>query len=178
MDPLAFICDRLPSGALFIPTRCEFGNDALSTTAPVIHEGFTCDVCKTHPIQGTRWRCFNGCDFDMCDACHSDHANVKVHRRHPFVEYRRTKDSYDDRNGFTFREHDEYEHTIYLLNSVLAVSATRYSKCETGTPMSAGTNTLLTSLLNRDVIRHMQRIQIDGRHFDNDDDYIAYPIGK
>jgi hypothetical protein len=43
------------------------GFDSIPNT--VVHEGVFCDDCKRYPIQGTRYRCLQCPDFDLCDSC-------------------------------------------------------------------------------------------------------------
>jgi Ca2+-binding EF-hand superfamily protein len=48
-----------------------------------IHRGVTCNACDIKPIRGTRWRCSNCTDFDLCSDCHA----VGMHpRTHIFYE--------------------------------------------------------------------------------------------
>ncbi|KAF2703918.1 hypothetical protein K504DRAFT_462996 [Pleomassaria siparia CBS 279.74] len=45
----------------------------------VIHRGITCNGCDTKPIRGTRWRCANCADFDLCSDCEATNSHFKTH---------------------------------------------------------------------------------------------------
>jgi Ca2+-binding EF-hand superfamily protein len=45
----------------------------------VIHRGITCNGCDTKPIRGTRWRCANCADFDLCSDCEATNSHIKTH---------------------------------------------------------------------------------------------------
>lgn len=55
------------------------------TSAPKeeVHTGVRCDGCKMSPIKGTRWKCQECPDFDLCQACHV----AGIHSDHHFDEY-------------------------------------------------------------------------------------------
>jgi hypothetical protein len=36
----------------------------------LFHNGVTCDGCDHHPLQGLRYNCVEGCDFDLCKKCY------------------------------------------------------------------------------------------------------------
>lgn len=44
-----------------------------------IHRGVSCNACDTRPLRGTRWRCANCPDFDLCNDCHSVGMHSKTH---------------------------------------------------------------------------------------------------
>ncbi|KAE9963166.1 hypothetical protein BLS_009568 [Venturia inaequalis] len=44
-----------------------------------IHRGVSCNACDTRPLRGTRWRCANCPDFDLCNDCHSVGMHPKTH---------------------------------------------------------------------------------------------------
>jgi Ca2+-binding EF-hand superfamily protein len=50
-----------------------------------LHRGFRCDSCGTTPIRGTRWKCANCVDLDLCNDCH---ATCMHNRNHIFYEIR------------------------------------------------------------------------------------------
>ncbi|KAI9281549.1 hypothetical protein BY458DRAFT_498904 [Sporodiniella umbellata] len=45
-----------------------------------IHRGITCNKCNVSPIRGTRYKCANCVDFDLCEMCEgpSNHVNTHV----------------------------------------------------------------------------------------------------
>ncbi|KAF2691824.1 hypothetical protein K458DRAFT_425705 [Lentithecium fluviatile CBS 122367] len=45
----------------------------------VIHRGITCNGCDAMPIRGTRWRCVNCPDFDLCSDCEATFSHTKTH---------------------------------------------------------------------------------------------------
>ena len=49
----------------------------------------TCDICKTKPIVGTRYKCCICDDFDLCSSCEAK----GTHNDHPLVKL--TKQDYD-----------------------------------------------------------------------------------
>ncbi|KAL8664522.1 MAG: hypothetical protein Q9168_007884 [Polycauliona sp. 1 TL-2023] len=44
-----------------------------------VHRGVNCSDCDTMPIRGTRWRCSNCADFDLCEPCHSMQNHERTH---------------------------------------------------------------------------------------------------
>lgn len=44
-----------------------------------VHRGVSCNLCDTKPLRGTRWRCANCADFDLCNDCHSVGTHSKTH---------------------------------------------------------------------------------------------------
>jgi Ca2+-binding EF-hand superfamily protein len=44
-----------------------------------VHRGVSCNACDTKPLRGTRWRCANCPDFDLCTDCHSVGMHSKTH---------------------------------------------------------------------------------------------------
>lgn len=45
----------------------------------VKHDGIKCDICDTTPIVGTRFKCQQCPDFDLCQSCFdSNHHNVHI----------------------------------------------------------------------------------------------------
>ncbi|XP_052285967.1 uncharacterized protein LOC127881852 isoform X3 [Dreissena polymorpha] len=44
--------------------------------AGVVHKNVTCDVCTMSPIVGTRLKCRECANYDMCSACFEDHRMV------------------------------------------------------------------------------------------------------
>jgi Ca2+-binding EF-hand superfamily protein len=44
-----------------------------------VHRGVSCNACDTRPLRGTRWRCANCPDFDLCTDCHSVGMHSKTH---------------------------------------------------------------------------------------------------
>merc|ERR1719192_2559788 len=50
---------------------CEAKLEDVNTACPrvVIHERVRCDICKTVPIIGTRYKCMTCLNFDLCESC-------------------------------------------------------------------------------------------------------------
>jgi Ca2+-binding EF-hand superfamily protein len=44
-----------------------------------LHRGFRCDSCGTSPIRGTRWKCANCVDLDLCNDCHATYMHSRNH---------------------------------------------------------------------------------------------------
>ncbi len=53
------------------------------------HTMVTCDICKTKPIVGTRYKCCICDDFDLCSSCEAK----GTHKDHPLIKL--TKQDYD-----------------------------------------------------------------------------------
>ncbi|KAI4184399.1 MAG: hypothetical protein L6R41_004751 [Letrouitia leprolyta] len=45
----------------------------------VVHRGVTCDSCHAIPIRGTRYRCMNCRDYDLCEQCEALQVHDKTH---------------------------------------------------------------------------------------------------
>lgn len=47
----------------------------------VVHDGVCCNVCTLSPITGTRWKCSECPDYDMCHSCYKiyRHVHSKTH---------------------------------------------------------------------------------------------------
>lgn len=54
----------------------------VEVTDKVVHNGVFCDVCNFGPIIGTRFKCFQCPDYDLCEKCepnnHSDHLMLRI----------------------------------------------------------------------------------------------------
>lgn len=44
-----------------------------------VHRGCQCNWCGQVPIRGTRYRCANCADFDLCEVCESQNVHYKTH---------------------------------------------------------------------------------------------------
>ncbi|KAG1049239.1 hypothetical protein G6F46_005834 [Rhizopus delemar] len=44
-----------------------------------IHRGITCNKCSVSPIRGTRYKCANCVDFDLCEMCEGSNSHVNTH---------------------------------------------------------------------------------------------------
>jgi hypothetical protein len=50
-----------------------------------VHRGITCNHCNSSPIRGTRYKCANCVDFDLCEGCEA----LQPHKRtHVFLKIR------------------------------------------------------------------------------------------
>ncbi|XP_028413999.1 uncharacterized protein LOC114536861 [Dendronephthya gigantea] len=84
---------NLSDGMLFSPPDTEENNglvDMLFQIAKdqahrdcLIHRGITCNICNASPVCGTRYKCANCLDYDVCEVCETnDHHN----RTHVFLK--------------------------------------------------------------------------------------------
>ncbi|RCH97081.1 hypothetical protein CU097_010177 [Rhizopus azygosporus] len=44
-----------------------------------IHRGITCNKCSVSPIRGTRYKCANCVDFDLCEMCEGSNSHINTH---------------------------------------------------------------------------------------------------
>lgn len=44
-----------------------------------VHRGCACNCCGMVPIRGTRYRCANCTDYDLCESCESQGVHIKTH---------------------------------------------------------------------------------------------------
>jgi hypothetical protein len=62
-------------------TCCGSKQSSQTQNLPV-HEGFICDGCEIGPITGTRFKCFECGDYDLCSACepftHRHHIMLRI----------------------------------------------------------------------------------------------------
>jgi len=54
--------------------KCPQGN-----SSEVVHRGVVCDGCEVSPIKGTRYRCNECPDFDLCEPCHTKKSHDSKH---------------------------------------------------------------------------------------------------
>ncbi|XP_052211971.1 uncharacterized protein LOC127831031 isoform X4 [Dreissena polymorpha] len=47
-------------------------SDSFEMETAVVHDGVGCDVCKDRPIRGTRWKCADCPNYDMCTSCYKN----------------------------------------------------------------------------------------------------------
>jgi Zinc finger, ZZ type len=166
--PIAYTSGRLPDGSLFIPTRHAHSAGAAAAAIVAnggeraIHEGVSCDVCKVTPLSGIRWKCHVCPDFDFCNDCY--HSKRRLHNlNHPFLSITHpiqapprvsfltfgTNVPSFGGNAATFGTNaaataagaggDTFDHTLYLVDSVLVAPPSRYDDqiVVTPHPMSA-----------------------------------------
>jgi hypothetical protein len=52
-----------------------------------IHRGITCNMCNASPVSGTRYKCANCLDYDVCEVCepgdHHDRTHVFLKIKYP-----------------------------------------------------------------------------------------------
>ena len=52
------------------------------TPSEVVHFGVVCDICEKGPIKGTRYKCFQCPDYDLCNECeqnnHKEHLMIRI----------------------------------------------------------------------------------------------------
>ena len=53
-----------------------------------VHDGVRCDGCKEEPIRGTRYKCLNCPNVDLCSAC--EHRGNRHSPNHVFAKLDRT----------------------------------------------------------------------------------------
>ncbi|XP_061463489.1 dystrotelin [Rhineura floridana] len=71
-----------PAILLWLPT-CH----RLSATEMVMHQ-VKCNICKSFPITGLRYRCLKCLNFDLCQVCFFTGQQSKPHKKsHPVVEH-------------------------------------------------------------------------------------------
>lgn len=180
--PIAYTSSRLRNGNIFIPTRHEHGEakkpNIYESFGDVVHTGFNCDVCDNidkKNIVGTRYNC-SYCNYDMCSNCYNN-PNNNQHRHHPFIEFKRSKEFYDEQN-VTKPEDDLFDHTLYLFNCVLIVPSKRYGQLEEKSFGERFKNTSVSqnfwsNIIQTDVVLRAQRVTIKGSSFENGDYYAA-----
>lgn len=147
--PIAYISD-MNNNTLFVPTRHEHGNERervaetfnrasnfQSPSSDKEHPGVYCDECgsKNKNISGSRWKCCNCADFDLCDACYKKRRHTRAHvfvelphhvmdnvalvqKHYSMMPLVYTGSSPDSRFGEPTNA--TYDHTIYLVNAVFA----------------------------------------------------------
>ena len=59
-----------------------------------VHYGIICDACEQGPIEGTRFKCFQCADYDLCEKCEPNH-----HKEHLMVRITDPKVSANAING-------------------------------------------------------------------------------
>lgn len=149
--PIAYSSGRLANGQLFVPTRHAHGGGAthLHLGGEPVHVGIRCDVCGVVPLIGHRWKCSQCQDYDMCNSCYMQRRDSH-HVEHSFLHitapnqvYRAPPEGFkvmrpNTRGGFVFDASegggDAFDHTLYLINCVLAAAPSRYDTLETCIP--------------------------------------------
>lgn len=139
--PIAYVSQRMQgTGHLFIPTRHAHGEaDTLLTQQGLpLHVGVNCDRCQTSPIPGTRWKCIQCANYDLCDGCYSTRGNS--HFDHLFAHIplpikpapKMRAPRYD--GGWTVGAASEavvndgdWDHTIFIANAALLAPPSSYT---------------------------------------------------
>eukprot|EP00128_Syssomonas_multiformis_P014226 Colp12_sorted_trinity150504_noHs@11841 len=44
-----------------------------------VHRGITCNICRTSPIRGLRYKCANCADYDLCEICETRDEHNRLH---------------------------------------------------------------------------------------------------
>lgn len=210
--PIAYLSSCLPDGTLFIPTRHEHGGrDAAHVAAPAprrqqrggffntdfsndgpnsnnvsLHENIHCDRCRKAPLIGSRHKCIQCKDFDLCSDCYVLHKEAlgRVHDpKHVFVEYLRPRENHPsdvqiDPKGVHMQVVDdgysgysEFDHTLYLFNAI-STSIDVTQKQDGSGQTTLGLNPYLKNLEKEPSIVYAQKITINGS-FPNKDYYAA-----
>lgn len=163
--PIAYISSRLANGRCFIPTRHAHGGDNRKEKED-IHYNIRCDVCQTTPIRGMRWKCVDCPDYDMCDSCFQ-YRRREHNLSHSFVSSAHTGVKYipysERKNAVDV---GDFDHTLYLVNSVMTADPRRYSNIKT-----VSINSLPQTLLQLPCPMQqkcMTRVKIEG-DFENGD---------
>lgn len=105
------------------------------------HIGVWCDVCRRRNFAGTRWKCGNCANYDLCDRCHEipsirhqhnpGHVYVELDRpvalrdnEQPLLRYVPGENVANDDDGgagapLKLESHEDYDHVIYVLRGVM-----------------------------------------------------------
>lgn len=188
--PIAYISGCLQDGSLFIPTRHAHAVGlTLPISGPAVHQNITCDHCKSTPIAGIRWKCFVCPDYDLCDNCYIHNRNTHF-VEHPFLSITHPVQApppkhgpYDPfevkTSGFVLYDSfkkassgDSFDHTIYLVNSMLLASPSSYTDQVITTPHRFKKDAL--NQLNIPPVVCLCKIDINGDYPNRD--YIAAEI--
>lgn len=157
--PIAYTSSRLPNGLCFVPTRHAHGAGATVDPNTVVHKDVRCDVCNVMPIVGHRYKCLQCPNYDMCASCYTQRRGAHA-ASHVFADLARPLETtqFGSRavqsrsaavgGGFMFIggpgddivAEDDFDHTIYLLNAVLAAAPKRYTNAKTADLRSSGGN--------------------------------------
>lgn len=139
--PIAYISQRMPNGHLFIPTRHAHGSPQSSAAAAAagalpIHVGVNCDYCHAQHIVGSRWKCIQCQDFDLCDTCYQ--TRRKQHFEHLFLHIAEPVQPRQQRDGFNMifmgrdrTSADDWDHTIFIVNGALTAPPASYDAMAT-----------------------------------------------
>ncbi|XP_025206146.1 dystrophin, isoforms A/C/F/G/H-like [Melanaphis sacchari] len=74
-----------------------------------------CNICKTYPIIGFRYRCLKCFNFDMCQSCFFSGRKAKHHKlTHPMQEYCTTTTSGEDVRDFTRALRNKFKSKRYF----------------------------------------------------------------
>ncbi|GAM23162.1 hypothetical protein SAMD00019534_063370 [Acytostelium subglobosum LB1] len=65
-----------------------------------VHEGYKCDGCDVEPIVGTRWRCQECIELDLCDNCNNKYEEIGQHKSSHHMN------SYDTVDPYYYRDDD------------------------------------------------------------------------
>ncbi|KAL5288218.1 SQSTM1.2 family protein [Megaselia abdita] len=68
---------------------CEFLRNIKTIDGKFVHLRVNCDECNAKPIVGSRFKCLQCPDFDLCSTCEAD----QCHGEHNFVKYSEKKSS-------------------------------------------------------------------------------------
>ena len=58
----------------------------MSSESPIVHPGTRCDSCERSPITGTRYKCANCSNYDLCEQCEAQRDKVKHNEYHLFLQ--------------------------------------------------------------------------------------------
>ncbi|KAF2074446.1 hypothetical protein CYY_004263 [Polysphondylium violaceum] len=86
-------------------TSTTNNSTSASTNKSIIHEGFKCDGCDIEPIIGTRWKCEECMEMDLCDECRNNFEEIGNHSSsHLMTAYREVQPAYylDDDYKFSY----------------------------------------------------------------------------
>lgn len=175
--PIGIVSSALPDGRLFIPTRHAHGDENNVADELVSHIGIGCDGCEKTPIIGNRWKCVKCNNYDLCNGCYQNRSVLHPHKNHFFLhltqEVKTLQDYvklFPDSRGRFDSESDSFDHTIYLVNSVLLAGPADYSEIST--------SDLIRQTVEIEEIqqpKHVMRVKINGNHFQNMD-YYAFRV--
>ena len=78
-----FVCGKF----FTVITRFSL-NRTISPVKGLKHGYTTCDGCREHPLAGTRWKCVDCPNYDLCSPCYMSDVHDKTHTFHRFDDPR------------------------------------------------------------------------------------------
>lgn len=161
IHPIAYLHSMLPNGTMFIPTRHEHGmqsthgvplvggnifpqgnefggfNDYPVHPVPTVQHHAYCDICKSNPIIGSRYKCLHCDNFDLCSNCKTGHnpnhvlAKLDKSTSGKLWEGALLKERvYTNSTQQVVTTTADYDHIIYIYNGVCLQSIGDFTSIE------------------------------------------------